>query len=143
MANGVPAGFTERLYAPGILRAVELLELIAGKPTVVERAQFLIDAIAITDAAVVSLGEEAANPTKTWAVAVIQFTQASGAGRYDITGGQPTAGGRGVQIPSGGGQLVIRGAENIRRFLVIGETGAVLEMSGFLFTSPVWANVQQ
>jgi hypothetical protein len=69
---------------------------------------------------------------------LIQFTQASGSLRYNISGRQPTAGGRGFQFPSGGGMLEINGAENIRNFMVIAETGQTGDFVPMLFKAGMW-----
>lgn len=136
-----PPGLTQAWWAPGFSDIIQLLRLIAGDPILAERAQLLIDATTVTDAAIVTI-PETQDFARTYSTMVLRFTVASGNGRYDITGGNPTQT-RGVQIPTGGGELTIRGAENIRRFRVIGEVGQVLNFSGFLFSSPLWNDVQQ
>lgn len=133
---------TTLVEAPGGLwsKVVKLLRYLAGDPATSDRAVFLSDPVAVTDTAV-SLIEEAQDLSQDFALAQIQFTETSGTGRFDLTGGNPNAAGtRGMQIPAGGGTMNIRGAWNIRNFRVIGETGNALSFTVMLFKTSLWAS---
>lgn len=127
------------LTASDVRRIRDLMGLLAGDPRLAETAQVFLAATAVTDAAVVSIAE-AQEETRLWSLLFLQFTQASGRLRFDITGGNPTAAGRGIQIPSGGGEFLLRGTENIRRFRLITETGELANFSGILFQAPAFPN---
>lgn len=113
------------------------LAYMGGDPERAERAILLSDAIPVTDTAL-AFYEEAIDRSKTYSTMILQFTQASGSLRYDITGRNPTAAGRGFQFASGGGPLTIRGAENIRNFRVIAETGQSGNFTAMLFKASLW-----
>ena len=133
----------EQLESVGIAKLVsiaksilEKLRYVAGDPEVAERAVFLGDAQAVTDAAVVVV-EQAIDRSQVYSTLLIQFTQASGAVRYNITGRAPTQT-RGLQFPAGGGMLEIGGAENIRNFQVICEAGVTANFTPMLFKAGMW-----
>lgn len=115
---------------------LEKLRYVAGDPESVERAVFLTDEQAVTDAAV-SFVEQAVDRSQVWSTMLIQFTEASGALRYNVTGREPTQT-RGLQFPTGGGTLEINGAENIRNFRVICEAGNTAAFVALLFKAGMW-----
>lgn len=129
-----------KLTVPALAKMVRLLRYIAGDPALADRATQLIAPQTVTDAVVANLGDSALDESQEWAIAIIQFTAASGVGYYDPTGSNPTATGtRGTQLPSGGGRMEIRGAWNIRQFRIIAATGATVVMQVTLYKSSVWS----
>lgn len=87
----------------------------------------------ITDTAVVVFNA-AADGTRKFSYIEVLIETTAGACRYTLDASAPTAAGRGHQIPAGGGNLTIPGAENVKNFKIICETGAVAPytMQGFL-----------
>lgn len=77
---------------------------------------------------------EAQAASKNFYQLVITFDATSGSGRYRIDGASPTPAGAGVGIPSGGVVLTITGANNIRNFKMVAETGQTLKFARYLFT---------
>lgn len=127
------------ISAPALGKIVRLLRLIGGDPALSDRAVFLGTPVAVVDTAV-SVIDEAQDESQEWSIAMLQFTAGSGLGRYDPTGGQPTAtGSRGLQFASGGGMMIIRGVWNIRKFRIIAETGNAMSFTPLLFKTSVWS----
>ncbi len=121
-------------------QAVDLLKFMAGSPDVAERAVFLSDSTALTALGdpIPAVAGVSDDMSQVFTSMLIQFTQASGSLRYDITGRGPTAAGRGFQFPSGGGLLQVIGAQNIRNFRLIAETGQVANFTVMLFKAGIW-----
>ncbi len=134
-----PNGLFSRIAA-GIAKLVELIKYIAGAPDVAERATFLSDSTALTAAGdpLAPVPGVSDDRSQVFTSMDIQFTQASGSLRYDFTGRGPTAAGRGFQFPSGGGMLSVSGAENIRNFRLICETGQLANFTVILYKSGIW-----
>lgn len=63
---------------------------------------------------------------------MIVFDSACGSGRYLMHGPAPTPT-IGIQIPAGGFVLNISGADNIRKFQLIAESGQTLTFSRYMF----------
>lgn len=123
--------------APGFWGAIQtiisLLRLTANDPSQAERCVFTSAPTAVTATAIVTIAQ-AQDRSKTYSTLILWFTSGSGSGRRTIDGSQPTAAGtQGVQIPAGGGQYTIRGAENIRNFQLIAETGQSMSFTAELF----------
>lgn len=99
---------------------------------VAERAVNFFGAV-VTDTTVQQLREVFPEClTQNFTTAFIAFDVASGAGRYRSDGPFPDPAGAptdGLPIPTGGYTLTITGADNIRDFAVIAETGSTLNMS--------------
>ncbi len=131
-----PGGLWSRI-AKTLVSILDTLRYMGGDPERAERAIFLGDAQAVTDTAITFV-EQAVDRSQVWSTMILQFTQASGSLRYDITGRGPTAAGRGFQFASGGGPLTIVGAENIRNFRVIAETGQAGNFTPMLFKASLW-----
>lgn len=57
----------------------------------------------------------------------------AGSCRYTVDASEPTAAGRGHKVPAGGSTITIPGAENVKNFKIIAETGQTAEftMQGF------------
>lgn len=64
---------------------------------------------------------------------VLTFDTNSGSGRYLMDGPTPTPAGFGVGIPAGGCVLTIIGANNIKNFKMVAETGQTLTFARYLF----------
>jgi hypothetical protein len=132
-------------FAPGLDSAVarlieiaRLLRLTAGDPSQAERNTRTVNNLAVTDTAIVGGSLQPWwDQTVDYSTAIVTFTEASGRLRYSIDGQPPQPdGSSGVQIPSGGGILTVRGAQNIRDFQVVGETGQSGNMTVQLFQAP-------
>lgn len=87
----------------------------------------------ITDA-VITRFEAAQSGTQKFSYIEVLIEDTAGACRYTLDASTPTAAGRGHKVPAGGSTLTIPGAENVKNFKIIGETGttAPFTMQGFL-----------
>lgn len=87
----------------------------------------------IVDTAVTTF-DAAQSGTRKFSYVEVLVETTAGACRYTLDASAPTAAGRGHQIPAGGGNLTIPGAENVKNFKIICETGATaaFTMQGFL-----------
>lgn len=87
----------------------------------------------ITDAAI-TVFDAAQTGVRRFSYIEVLIEDTAGACRYTLDGSNPTAAGRGHRVPAGGANLTIPGAENVKNFKIIGETGAVapFTMQGFL-----------
>lgn len=81
----------------------------------------------VTDAAVFSI-PFSDNQQQQFSALVVISDEASGKGRFSLSNRAPSAGGNGAAFPSGGARIVIRGNDQIRKFQIIGETGATLNL---------------
>jgi hypothetical protein len=127
----MPGGPIETVNIPGLAKVVQLLyEQLAGgqdaralqaanAPQIVAEVQGTL-----TDAASVYIAK-ARQRTQYFSFCVIIFDQTAGKGRYSYIGGE-TKGGLGFPIGSGGGSLVLAGAQDIASFGMIAETGETL-----------------
>lgn len=123
------------LSSPVWNRIEQLLRLIAGDPSQAERAVFTSAPVAVSDT-VITVIQQAQDFTQVYSTALLTFTAGSGSGRRTLDGSAPTAtGSQGVPVPAGGGTLEIHGADNIRGFRIIGETGQALSFTAELFQS--------
>lgn len=136
VSAAIPAGFTGRMYAPGIDVIIELLKLLAGDPTTVDRALYYEQGT-VTDTDVSTI-QRVQSQAEEYSILLLQFSETSGRGRYLITGANPSAAGVGMPIISGGTQLTIRGVDNINNFRMISETGQTMEYNALLFKAQAW-----
>lgn len=139
-----PPGTQQQWWIPALARIVDLLRSLitlsrfsAGDPEYAERCVLTSAPTAVTDAAAVPASDRALDESDVFSTCIITFTETSGRGRYRIDGPNPTQT-IGVQIPSGGGELTIIGAWNIRSFRVIGEAGQALNFTAQLFKASQW-----
>lgn len=118
-----------------------LLRLSAGDPTQAERNTITENNVTVTDAAIVGgTTQPWGSRTVDFSTMVVTVTEASGRLRYSIDGTPPQPdGSSGVQLASGGGVLTIEGAENIRDFQIIGETGQSGNLTVQLFQAPAFS----
>ena len=121
--------------------AVRLLRLSAGDPSQAERNTITENNVSVTDAAVVGgTTQPWGSRTVDFSTMVVTLTEASGRLRYSIDGTPPQPdGSSGVQLPSGGGVLTVEGAENIRDFQIVAETGQSGNMTVQLFQAPAFS----
>lgn len=133
-----PSGFEPTIYSPGLEEIVRLLRLTAGDPSQTDKAVFYEQAT-VTAAAVVRISRVAA-AAESFSILMITFSETSGRGRYQITGGEPTAAGVGMPIISGGTTLIIKGVDNINNFKMVAETGQTMEYNALLFKAQAWMN---
>jgi hypothetical protein len=128
------------LYSEGIVEIIEILKLLGGDPRTIDTSLFYEQGT-VTAAAAVPILRVQSN-ADIYSILQIQFSQTSGRGRYLTTGGLPSAAGFGMPILSGGTELIIRGAENINRFLMIAEAGETMEYNAQLFKAQAWAGIR-
>jgi len=126
---------------PGLNEIIRLLELQAGDPATTDKA-IVYEQVPVIDTVIAVISRLQAK-TEVWSILYIQFSTASGTGRYLIDGSDPTAAGRGVPILAGGSQLIIRGVDNINNFKMIAETGQVMQANCLLFKSPAWREISR
>lgn len=132
----IPPGYQGRLFAPGIGEIIELLKLTAGDPSKADKA-IAFEQGTVTDTAVSTVLRLAAQ-AEVWSILMIQFSEASGRGRFLITGANPSAAGFGMPILSGGTLLTIKGVDNINNFRMIAETGQSMEFNALMFKAQAW-----
>jgi hypothetical protein len=132
----IPAGYTGVLHAPALKEMVELLRLLAGDPKTIDKAQYFEQGL-VTDTAV-SFIQRVASYSEEYSILMVQFSETSGRGRFDMTGGDPTAAGRGMPILAGGSLIVVRGVDNINRFKMIAEVGQSMQYNALLFKAQMW-----
>jgi len=139
-----PPGTQPQWWVPALAHIVELLgrlvhltRFTANDPETAERCVLTSEPTAVTDAAAVPASERAIDEDQIFSTCILTFDEASGRGRYRLDGPNPTQT-VGVQIPSGGGELTIVGAWNIRSFRVIGEAGQALQFTSQLFRASQW-----
>lgn len=138
MSPSVPSGFEPTIYSPGLEEIVRLLRLTAGDPSQTDKAVFYEQAT-VGATSVVRIARVAA-AAESFSILMITFSETSGRGRYQITGGEPTAAGVGMPIISGGTTLIIKGVDNINNFRMIAETGQTMEYNALLFKAQAWMN---
>lgn len=132
----VPGGMLPSAYVPALVEIIELLRLSAGDPSKTDKALFYEQG-SVADTAV-SVITRVASQAESYSVLIVQFSETSGRGRYQITGANPTAAGVGMPIISGGSQLTIRGVDNINNFKMIAETGQAMQYNALLFKAQAW-----
>lgn len=135
-----PVGWAPEFYSPGLEQIVALLQLAAGDPSKSDKAMFFEQG-PVSDLAVTRIARVAA-ATESYSILMIQFSETSGRGRFQITGAPPTAAGVGMPIISGGSTITIRGVDNINNFQMIAETGQAMEYNALLFKAQAWMNAQ-
>lgn len=117
---------------PGLARLVEFIRLFVQNDFSLRKVQaanapraIYGQPITVTDAAVFRLPQAVAENT-AFSFMVVALDIASGSGRYTIDASNPTAAGRGIEVPAGGSVIYIEGSDNIKNFGLIGETGQTL-----------------
>jgi len=65
---------------------------------------------------------------QTFTTLLVVTDEASGKGRYNVSGRAPTAAGQGIPVPSGGTFIEVEGNVAIRQFAIIAESGQTLNV---------------
>jgi hypothetical protein len=132
----IPGGFVPSAYVPALVEIIQLLRLSAGDPAKTDKALFYEQGNVVDTAITVVARVQA--QAESYSIMIIQFSETSGRGRYQMTGANPTAAGVGMPIISGGTQLTIRGVDNINNFKMIAETGQAMQYNALLFKAQAW-----
>jgi hypothetical protein len=85
-----------------------------------------------TSAAETVINEARSGNGETFAQLMITFDSTSGAGRYRLDGTPATAA-VGLEIPAGGGTIIITGMDNIKGFSMIAQGATTMPFFRYLF----------
>ncbi len=86
----------------------------------------------VTNAAEATILEARSGNGEVFSQLMITFDGASGAGRYRLDGTPATAA-VGLEIPAGGGTIIITGMDNIKGFSMIAQTATTMPFFRYLF----------